>query len=105
MKCLELIQKLSLPSDFVKVPIASSVPQSPIGVLDAACLCYRTDGSGVESCANSSRSSPVKRRKLNTPYEVDGWILSGRRGLLSKLLWQFWCDLLRMQCTPQHNFK
>lgn len=72
MKCLELIQKLSLPSDFVKVPIASSVPQSPIGVLDAACLCYRTDGSGVESCANSSRSSPVKRRKLNTPYEVDG---------------------------------
>lgn len=74
MKCVELIQELSLPSDFVKVPIASSIPslpQSPIGVLDAACLSYRTDGSGVESCANSSHNSPVKRRKLNTPYEVD----------------------------------
>lgn len=74
MKCVELIQELSLPSDLVKGPIASSipsVPQSPIGVLDAACLSYRTDGSGVESCANSSHNSPVKRRKLNTPYEVD----------------------------------
>ncbi|KAH0680222.1 hypothetical protein KY284_021307 [Solanum tuberosum] len=74
MKCIELIQELSLASDLVKVPIASSitsVPQSPIGVLDAACLSYRTDGSGVESRSNSSHNSPVKRRKLNTPYEVD----------------------------------
>lgn len=76
MKCLELIQDLSLPSNFVKPPpIASSipsVPQSPIGVLDAACLSYRTDDSGgVRSCTNSSHNSPVKRRKLNTPYEVD----------------------------------
>lgn len=74
MECIELIQELSLASDFVKVPIASSipsVPQSPIGVLDAACLSYRTDGSGVESRSNSSHNSPVKRRKLNTPYEVD----------------------------------
>ncbi|KAG5605464.1 hypothetical protein H5410_026956 [Solanum commersonii] len=68
MKCIELIQELCLASDFVKVPIASSipsVPQSPIGVLDAACL-SRIDGSGVESRSNSSHSSPVKRRKLNT---------------------------------------
>ncbi|KAK4734711.1 hypothetical protein R3W88_008972 [Solanum pinnatisectum] len=60
MKCIELIQELCLASDFVKVPIASSipsVPQSPIG---------RTDGSGVESRSNSLHSSPVKRRKLNT---------------------------------------
>ncbi|KAK4352341.1 hypothetical protein RND71_027859 [Anisodus tanguticus] len=70
MKCVELIQDLSLSSDFVKGPIASSissVPQSPIGVLD-----YRTDDSGgVGSCANSSHNTPVKRRKLTTPYEVD----------------------------------
>ncbi|KAH0679148.1 hypothetical protein KY284_020233 [Solanum tuberosum] len=67
MKCVELIQKLSLPRGFVKVPSASSisyVPQSPIGVLDAACLSYITYG----------------RRGLNTPYEVDtctlfGWLL------------------------------
>ncbi|PHU20447.1 hypothetical protein BC332_11598 [Capsicum chinense] len=77
MKCVELIRELSsLPTDFVKCPIAASstpiVPQSPIGVLDAACLSYRTDGSGVKSCANSSHSSPVnKRRKLNTPHQVN----------------------------------
>ncbi|CAN4122366.1 unnamed protein product [Withania somnifera] len=75
MKCLELIQDLFFPSKFVKAPVAPlvpSVPQSPIGVLDAACLSYRTDDSGVRSCSNSSHSSAVKRRKLNTPpYEVD----------------------------------
>ncbi|XP_016455513.1 cyclin-D2-1 [Nicotiana tabacum] len=68
MKCVELIQELSLPSDFIKGPSAPipSVPQSPIGVLDAACLSYRSDESGVGSCANSSHSSPIaKRRKLN----------------------------------------
>ncbi|KAJ8551148.1 hypothetical protein K7X08_000518 [Anisodus acutangulus] len=73
MKCAEFIQDSSLPNDFVKgLPSASpipSVPQSPIGVLDAACLSYRTDESGgVGSCANSSHNSPVKRRKLNTPF-------------------------------------
>ncbi|XP_059279661.1 cyclin-D2-1-like [Lycium ferocissimum] len=74
MKCVKLIQDLSLPSDLVKGPIASvqSVPQSPIGVLDAACLSYKTDESGgVGSYANSSHNSPVKKRKLNTPYKVD----------------------------------
>nr|GMC48248.1 cyclin-D4-1-like isoform X1 [Ipomoea batatas] len=35
------------------------VPQSPIGVLDAACLSYKTDDSGV------------KRRRLNGPREMD----------------------------------
>ncbi|KAG5597916.1 hypothetical protein H5410_039148 [Solanum commersonii] len=58
-------------SDFVKVPIASSiqfVPQSPIGVLDATCLSYRTDGSVVESRSNSSHSSEEKAKYL----EMDG---------------------------------
>ncbi|MCD9646735.1 Cyclin-D2-1 [Datura stramonium] len=68
MRCVELIQELS---DFITSPSAS-VSQSPIGVLDAACLSYRSDDSGVGSCANSSHSSPVaKRRKLNTTHEVD----------------------------------
>ncbi|KAJ8561400.1 hypothetical protein K7X08_027590 [Anisodus acutangulus] len=68
-KCVELIQESSLLlSDFVKGPIASTplVPQSPIGVLDAACLSYKSDDSAVGSCENSTHNSPVtKRRKMN----------------------------------------
>ncbi|XP_019260897.1 PREDICTED: cyclin-D2-1-like isoform X2 [Nicotiana attenuata] len=64
MKCVELIQELVC---FIKGPNASSIPQSPIGVLDAACLSYTSDESRVGSCANSSHTSPpiAKRRKLN----------------------------------------
>ncbi|KAJ8539492.1 hypothetical protein K7X08_013744 [Anisodus acutangulus] len=67
-KCVELIQESSLLSDFVKGPVASTplVPQSPIGVLDVACLSYKSDDSLMDSCANSTHNSPVtKRRKMN----------------------------------------
>lgn len=73
MKCMELINELSSFGEFIKAPsstTAPSVPQSPIGVLDAACLSYKTDGTAaaaaaVGSCANSSHSTPVpKRRRL-----------------------------------------
>ncbi|KAK9109091.1 hypothetical protein Sjap_017151 [Stephania japonica] len=81
MKCIEMIQELSfiggssggakVISNGGSVPF---VPQSPIGVLDAACFSYKSDELTVGSCANSSHSSPdVKRRKLNhqQPSEVD----------------------------------
>ncbi|KAA8538160.1 hypothetical protein F0562_027768 [Nyssa sinensis] len=73
IKCVAMIQMSSLISGSGngKCPsgsVASSVPQSPIGVLDAACLSYKTDDTAVGSCANSSHNSPAtKRRKLNRP--------------------------------------
>ncbi|KAK2992099.1 hypothetical protein RJ640_023482 [Escallonia rubra] len=74
LKCVKLIHELSLLSESVKGLSASvpSVPQSPIGVLDAACLSYKTDDAAVGSCVNSSHNSPdTKRRKLNRPCEVE----------------------------------
>ncbi|KAA8528341.1 hypothetical protein F0562_035696 [Nyssa sinensis] len=75
LKCVKLIQESSLIiSGSAKDPSASvqSVPQSPIGVLDAACLSYKTDDTPAGSCANSSHNSPEpKRRKLNRPFEVE----------------------------------
>ncbi|XP_031114297.1 cyclin-D4-2-like isoform X2 [Ipomoea triloba] len=70
IRCVELMQELSLPSGFLMAPRTSlpSTPHSPIGVLDAACLSYKTDDSG----ASSSNNSPVvKRRKLSHPYLMD----------------------------------
>ncbi|XP_058087984.1 cyclin-D2-2-like isoform X1 [Magnolia sinica] len=73
LKCFELIQEIALISKPVKCvsrPV-SSVPQSPIGVLDAACLSYKSDEITVGSCANSHTSPASKRRKLNRSSEVD----------------------------------
>ncbi|KAF9621379.1 hypothetical protein IFM89_020392 [Coptis chinensis] len=61
LKCIKLIQDVSLISGAIKVANGASVPyvpQSPIGVLDAACLSYKSDDLTVGSCANSSHSSP-----------------------------------------------
>ncbi|XP_019152311.1 PREDICTED: cyclin-D4-1-like isoform X1 [Ipomoea nil] len=57
--CLKIME-LPLLSSYGDYPGTSIpfVPQSPIGVLDAACLSYKTDDSGV------------KRRKLNGPREI-----------------------------------
>ncbi|KAA8530775.1 hypothetical protein F0562_005457 [Nyssa sinensis] len=74
LKCVELIQDLTLISGSTNLASASvpSVPQSPVGVLDAACLSYKSDDITVGSCANSSHSSPdTKRRKLDTPSQED----------------------------------
>lgn len=73
LKCLQLINDLSLFGGSVKGTSASllSVPQSPIGVLDAACLSYSSNHTTVEPCANSSHSTPdAKRRKLDKPCEA-----------------------------------
>ncbi|KAG5529571.1 hypothetical protein RHGRI_030083 [Rhododendron griersonianum] len=68
-KCVQLIQDLALSrgsTNMGSASIPSSVPQSPIGVLDAACLSCKSDDITVGSCANSSHNSPdTKRRKLS----------------------------------------
>ncbi|KAL0908620.1 hypothetical protein M5K25_023124 [Dendrobium thyrsiflorum] len=44
------------------------MPQSPIGVLDAACLSYKSDEMTSSSQPSSHRSSPAeKRRKISRP--------------------------------------
>ncbi|XP_050220107.1 cyclin-D4-1-like [Mercurialis annua] len=69
MKCSQLIQ-VGEPIKNGNVTVKSS-PQSPIGVLDAACLSYTSDESSGGSCANSSQiTHNAKRRKLNRPWEV-----------------------------------
>lgn len=76
LKCIELMKDQSLVNGPIKnsnglVPV-QSVPQSPIGVLDAACMSYKSDDRTVGSCANSSHNTPdTKRRKLNRPFEVE----------------------------------
>ncbi|KAK9285635.1 hypothetical protein L1049_024833 [Liquidambar formosana] len=74
LKCSELMKDMSLISGSANVASTSapSVPQSPVGVLDAACLSYKSDDLTVGSCANSSHNSPdIKRGKLDRPSEVD----------------------------------
>ncbi|EEF31696.1 cyclin d, putative [Ricinus communis] len=83
LKCVELIKDLSLISgsattssgDNVANASASSVPQSPNGVLEAACLSYKSDDTTVGSCANSSHTNTpdTKRRKQtnNNPSQVE----------------------------------
>lgn len=66
IKCVELINGLK----GVSGSASASVPQSPIGVLDAACLSYKSDDTDTStpsaSSANSTRNSPAaKRRRLD----------------------------------------
>ncbi|KAL1569671.1 cyclin-D4-1-like [Salvia divinorum] len=82
VKCLELIQEsmsssmrgtttitTTMTTAAARVAMADSTnvaPRSPNGVLDAACLSYKSDETTVGSCPSSSHSSPVtKRRKLD----------------------------------------
>lgn len=44
----------------------TTVPQSPIGVLDAACLSYKSDDTTAGSFASCRLDSPAcKRRKIS----------------------------------------
>lgn len=69
MKCLELIQDLTLVSGTVTtattITTTASVPKSPNGVLEAACLSYKSD----ESIVGSQTSPENKRRKLDTSLQ------------------------------------
>lgn len=76
LKCMEMVNELSMLSlkGIGATRVSSWVPQSPIGVLEAACLSYKTDDSTtVGSCPNSAHNTPTtnKRRKLNTPFELE----------------------------------
>ncbi|KDP29748.1 hypothetical protein JCGZ_18683 [Jatropha curcas] len=73
LKCIELIKDYSLSSDNVgrSVSASSSVPQSPNGVLEAACLSYKSDDITVGSCANSSHNDVKRRKKTISPFQVE----------------------------------
>ncbi|KAI4307467.1 hypothetical protein L6164_030650 [Bauhinia variegata] len=73
LKCIKLIRELSSRSGYAtSASSVLSVPQSPIGVLDAACFSYKSDETNGGSCANSSHNSPdAKRRKLNRTCGVE----------------------------------
>lgn len=69
LRCCELIQDMVMMG--VNLPKTGSpavlyVPQSPIGVLDAAWLSYSSEDSSVGSQETSYESSPTsKRRKIS----------------------------------------
>lgn len=73
LACHELIQEVILVKKKKRgngtVPLISSVPQSPIGVLDATCLSSKSgDDITVGSHANPLQHSPAaKKRKLSNP--------------------------------------
>lgn len=76
LRCYEVVQEVVLmrsgAAKLVASPsVSSSVPQSPNGVLDAACcMSYKSeDIIVVGSHANSHHSSPPasKRRKMSRP--------------------------------------
>lgn len=66
MECYEALQHLRCMEERHPRP-ASSMPQSPIGVLDAVCLsCNNSDETISSSNENSQNNSPPsKKRKLN----------------------------------------
>lgn len=66
VKCVELVNELN--GSCTKSIKSGTVPRSPIGVLEAACLSYnKSDDSGIESTTTS------KRRRLNnrTPSNLE----------------------------------
>ncbi|XP_064941612.1 cyclin-D4-1-like [Musa acuminata AAA Group] len=67
LRCHEVIQEMALMKNGTYASTSvSAVPKSPIGVLDAACLSYKSDDTAVGSHANCDHSSPAaKRRKPN----------------------------------------
>lgn len=70
LKCLELIRDLSLMSVSASLSrnLMPLVPQSPDGVLDAACLSYKSDELTVGSYQNSSHDTcNAKRTKSDRP--------------------------------------
>lgn len=69
LRCYEVIQDMMFVRNSAHKmvrPSGSSVPQSPIGVLDAACLSCKRDVSTAGSHATCHDSPASKRRKLNS---------------------------------------
>ncbi|XP_010531357.1 PREDICTED: cyclin-D2-1-like [Tarenaya hassleriana] len=54
-KCLRMVTEKNRRGAALAVPLMTvAVPESPIGVLEATCLSYKSDDRTVESCSNSS---------------------------------------------------
>ncbi|GMI82796.1 hypothetical protein HRI_001948900 [Hibiscus trionum] len=69
IKCVGLMHDMSLVGAGATVPY---VPHSPIGVLDAACLSYKSDETTSGSGSYDAHSSPgTKRRKLDRAVEME----------------------------------
>ncbi|KAM7253182.1 hypothetical protein ACFE04_025800 [Oxalis oulophora] len=68
LKCIEMLRDSGVVNKGDATSLVLPMPESPIGVLDAACLSYKSEDTTVESCANSSHdNTPVaKRRKLDS---------------------------------------
>ncbi|WOL02772.1 hypothetical protein Cni_G11491 [Canna indica] len=70
LRCHELIEDMSLMKKKTNKKTSTSftsVPRSPNGILDAACVSYKSDDTTLGSHANSHHSSPAaKRRKVNS---------------------------------------
>ncbi|CAL9118578.1 unnamed protein product [Musa textilis] len=72
LSCHQVIQEMTLMKNRTysnkNSPSVSTVPKSPIGVLDAGVASYESDDTTAGSHANCHHSSPAtKRRKLNRP--------------------------------------
>jgi cyclin D1/2/4 len=72
-KCYELMQERALVKKRGYINGSSSVPQSPIGVLDAACFNFRSEDatpgssqSNISSDNNQASAPASKRRRLIT---------------------------------------
>ncbi|OWM67729.1 hypothetical protein CDL15_Pgr019230 [Punica granatum] len=68
LKCIGLIHDLVLTGCSTEgAATTTSVPQSPIGVLDASCLSYRSEETACGSCNDSSHHNTpqTKRTKLD----------------------------------------
>ncbi|XP_008782336.2 cyclin-D3-1-like [Phoenix dactylifera] len=70
LRCYEVIQQKTLMEESSQSASlsVSSIPHSPIGVLDAASLSYKRDDIAVGSHASSHQPTPAaKKRKLSRP--------------------------------------
>ncbi|KAK7282875.1 hypothetical protein RIF29_11974 [Crotalaria pallida] len=79
LKCVKMVQELSQTTGIAKdnsIASVPCVPQSPIGVLDALSLSFKSEDTNAGSCANTSHNCPdTKRRKLNKTSASDSELL------------------------------
>lgn len=68
IRCYQTIKDMELmrsrPLNYDNISFAST-PQSPIGVLDAACLSYNSDDIAAELQSCNHNSSASKRRRIS----------------------------------------
>ncbi|XP_009391338.2 cyclin-D3-1-like isoform X1 [Musa acuminata AAA Group] len=72
-RCYEMIQELMAVrgrSLEIASPLASYVPQSPNGVLDAACLSYKSDDTSAGSQATCHQDSPANKRRKTSSLPI-----------------------------------